>query len=107
MATKLDNTNPKNINSKMTLNKEIKYGLTFGQILSALTLFGAIMLAWVNVNQDITANKVRIEALERGRIDNATNIGKLFDLIESSRKETKSDFKDVIGRLDEIQKTVK
>ena len=34
----------------MVLHKETKFGLTFGQVISLLTLVGAILTVWISLN---------------------------------------------------------
>lgn len=81
---------------KHMLQKETKYGLTFGQILSLLSVIGAIILAWVSINVRIAQAEVRIEELEKGRVQNATSI-------ETMRKENREDHQAIIIKLDQIQ----
>ena len=84
----------------MTLREQTRSGLTFGQILSILVLIGSMFAAWLQVNERVTANEIRIQGLEAGRMQNVTNISKLFDVIESSRKENKADFKEILDKLE-------
>jgi len=72
-----------------------KLGLTFGQLLSVIGLFGGMITVWVSVNVRIAATEIRIEQLEKGRIQNAVNI-------ETFRKENREDFTRVLDKLDAI-----
>ena len=49
---------------QMALNQDTKYGLTFGQILSLLTVIGAIFMVWLSLNIRVAQSEVRIEELE-------------------------------------------
>ena len=91
----------------MKLASETKYGLTFGQIISLLTMFGVLVVAWVNINIRITeiqgqaiADRVRIEQLEQGRQANASKI-------EIVRTENRDDHKAITVKLDEVLKELR
>ena len=49
----------------MTLNKPTPSGLTFGQIISLISLVALGFAAWVNLTNKTTENTARIVALER------------------------------------------
>jgi hypothetical protein len=75
--------------------REQKIGLTFAQILSLIGVCAMVMAAWISLNVKIAENTVRIEVLERGRVENANNI-------EKSRVENKTDHQYIIEKLDEL-----
>jgi uncharacterized protein YgfB (UPF0149 family) len=79
----------------MTLNRETKYGLTFGQMLSLITVFGAIVAVWINMNIRVTQTEIRIENLEKGRIENSNNILRLY-------QDNREDHKQLGEKLDKI-----
>jgi predicted sulfurtransferase len=79
----------------MVLRSETKVGLTFGQILSLIGVFGAILLAWVTINVRIAQAEVRIETLEKGRLQNAENI-------ERIRSENREDHQKIMEKLDRL-----
>lgn len=79
----------------MTLKQQTSVGLTFGQILSVIALVGGMFAAWININMRITASEVKIEQLEKGRVQNAINI-------ETIRIENRDDHKEMIKKLDEL-----
>ena len=78
---------------KMTLKQQTQIGLTFGQIISIIGLVGAMMLVWSDLNVKIANNEVKIEQLEKGRVQNAINI-------ETTRIENRDDHKEMIRKLD-------
>lgn len=91
----------------MKLASETKYGLTFGQIISLLSMFGVLVVAWVNINIRITeiqgqanSDRVRIEQLEQGRQANASKI-------EIVRTENREDHKAITVKLDEVLKELR
>ena len=81
----------------MVLQKETKYGLTFGQILSLLTVIGGIIVAWISFNVRIAQAEVRIQVLERQFEATAKSI-------EQIRIENREDHRELIFKLDELMK---
>lgn len=79
----------------MTLSTHTKYGLTFGQILSVLTLFGGIITVWVSLNVRIAQAEIKIQQLEQGRIENANNILRIHN-------ENREDHREMIKKLDDV-----
>jgi hypothetical protein len=79
----------------MVLHKESKLGLTFGQLLSVITVLGGIIAAYVTINIRITAAEVRIQELEKGRETNARNI-------EQIRIENREDHLLILDKLDRL-----
>lgn len=82
------------------LQRETRLGLTFGQILSILTVLGSVLLAWVSINVRIAQAEVRIEELEKGRVTNSQNI-------ERIRLENREDHQRIIDKLDDLQNEFK
>lgn len=80
---------------QMALQKETKLGLTYGQILTTLTLISGIFLAWQTINVRIATAEIRIAELEHGRITNAQNI-------ERIRVENRDDHQIISDKLDKI-----
>lgn len=76
-----------------------KIGLTFGQIMSILTLIGGLIIAWVNLNVRIEQHDGRISKLEEGKVTNAQNIEKV-------RTENREDHQMINNKLDEIIKEI-
>ena len=74
---------------------ENKIGLTFSQILSLITVAGMLVVAWISLNERITENAVRIEGLEKGRIENALKIKELSS-------ENKGDHQLILNKLDDL-----
>ena len=83
----------------MVLSKETKIGLTFGQIISVITIIGGILISWVSINVRIAQAEVRIEELEKGRLTNALNIEKI-------RLENREDHQRIIDKLDDMMKNI-
>lgn len=81
--------------NEMVLQKESKLGLTFGQILSVLTIIGGILISWVAINVRIAQAEVRIEELEKGRLTNSQNI-------EQMRRENRDDHLMLMEKLDQM-----
>lgn len=79
----------------MSLKNQTELGLTFGQILSVTGILAIMLSAWININVRMATGEVRIEQLEKGRIQNAITI-------ESMRIENKKDFKDISDKLDQL-----
>ena len=79
------------------LQKETKYGLTFGQILSLLTVIGGIIVAWVSLNVRIAQAEVRIQVLEQ-------QFESTLHTIETIRIENREDHRVLINKLDELMK---
>ena len=80
------------------LQKETKYGLTFGQILSLLTVIGGILVAWVSLNVRIAQAEIRIKALEYG-------FEKSLQTVETIRQENREDHRELMLKLDDIART--
>jgi hypothetical protein len=81
----------------MVLQKETKAGLTFGQILSLLTVIGGMMVAWISLNVRIAQAEVRIQNLEHG-------FEQTLKSVETIRLENRSDHFIMMEKLDEIMK---
>ncbi len=81
----------------MVLHKETKFGLTFGQVLSLLTVIGGIIVAWISLNVRIAQAEVRIQVLERQFEAAAKSI-------EQIRIENREDHRELIFKLDELMK---
>jgi hypothetical protein len=79
------------------LQKETKYGLTFGQILSLLAVFGGILTVWVSLNVRIAQAEVRIESLENGYRET-------IKTVETVRSENREDHRELMKKLDELMK---
>ena len=79
----------------MVLHKETKFGLTFGQMLSVLTIIGGIMISWVAINVRIAQAEIRIDELEKGRITNSQNI-------EQMRRENRDDHLQLMDKIDQL-----
>lgn len=80
---------------QMALNQETKYGLTFGQILSLIAVVGSIFMVWLSLNIRVAQAEVRIEELEKGRIENARSIQQLY-------QDNREDHKEMINKLDRL-----
>jgi len=81
----------------MVLHKETKFGLTFGQVISLLTVIGGIIVAWISLNVRIAQAEVRIQVLER-------QIEATAKSIEQIRIENREDHRELIFKLDELMK---
>jgi len=81
----------------MVLQKETKYGLTFGQIISLLTLVGAILTVWISLNVRMAQAEIRIESLEY-------NFQQTIKSVEMIRTENREDHRVLMDKLDEIMK---
>ena len=80
------------------LQKETKYGLTFGQILSLLTVVSGILVAWVSLNVRIAQAEMRIKALEYG-------FEKSLQRVETIRQENREDHRELMLKLEDIART--
>lgn len=79
----------------MVLQKDTRLGLTFGQMLSVLTIIGGILISWVAINVRIAQAEVRIEELEKGRMTNSQNI-------EQMRRENRDDHLQLMEKIDQL-----
>lgn len=79
----------------MTLSNSTRVGLTFGQILSLIGIIGSIFMVWLSLNVRLAQAEIRIEQLEKGRMENAQNI-------ETIRKENREDHQKMMEKLDEL-----
>ena len=79
----------------MVLQKETKYGLTFGQILSLLTVIGGIIVAWVSLNVRIAQAEIRIKSLE-------SNFEQTLKSVETIRLENREDHQVLLEKIDEL-----
>lgn len=79
----------------MVLQKETKYGLTFGQILSLLTVIGGIIVAWVSLNVRIAQAEIRIKSLE-------SNFEQTLKSVETIRLENREDHRMLLEKIDEL-----
>lgn len=87
---------------KMTLSRETKLGMTFGQVIAItsvlIVLFGVGLQANIRMSRieiDQNAATLRIEQLEKGRLQNADNI-------ETIRKENREDHQEIIRKIDAL-----
>jgi len=81
----------------MGLHKETKFGLTFGQVISLLTLVGAILTVWISLNVRMAQAEIRIESLEY-------NFQQTIKSVEMIRTENREDHRVLMDKLDEIMK---
>lgn len=81
----------------MVLQRETKYGLTFGQILSLLAVIGGILTVWVSLNVRMAQAEIRIESLEY-------NFQQTIKSVEMIRTENREDHRVLMDKLDEIMK---
>jgi hypothetical protein len=81
----------------MVLHKETKFGLTFGQVISLLTLVGAILTVWISLNVRMAQAEIRIESLEY-------NFQQTIKSVEMNRTENREDHRVLMDKLDEIMK---
>jgi len=79
----------------MTLNRETKFGMTFGQLLSVIGLIFGMIAAWVAINVRIATAETRIEQLESGRQENARNIQQLY-------QDNREDHREMMNKLDKV-----
>lgn len=79
----------------MVLQKETKYGLTFGHILSLLTVIGGIIVAWVSLNVRIAQAEIRIKSLE-------SNFEQTLKSVETIRLENREDHRVLLEKIDEL-----
>lgn len=68
----------------MIKNSETKLGLTFGQVISVLTIIAAIFMAYQTMSVRLATAEIRINKLEQ------------------SQQENREDHKLIIEKLDEI-----
>ena len=81
----------------MVLHKETKFGLTFGQVISLLTLVGAILTVWISLNVRMAQAEIRIESLEY-------NFQQTIKSVEMIRTENREDHRVLMDKLDELMK---
>ena len=81
----------------MVLHKETKFRLTFGQVISLLTLVGAILTVWISLNVRMAQAEIRIESLEY-------NFQQTIKSVEMNRTENREDHRVLMDKLDEIMK---
>ena len=81
----------------MVLQRETKYGLTFGQIISLLALIGGIITVWVSLNVRMAQAEIRIESLEY-------NFQQTIKSVEMIRTENREDHRVLMDKLDDIMK---
>lgn len=79
----------------MALKNQTELGLTFGQIISVLSLLLAMGYSWVTLSERMAKNEQDLMHLEKGRIQNATSI-------ETIRRETKQDLQNISDKLDKL-----
>ena len=79
----------------MVLKTPTRVGLTFGQIITSLSFIGGLITVYVSINVRIASLEVQVEALEKGRIINASNI-------ETIRIENRQDHKEIMIKLDKL-----
>lgn len=79
----------------MVLHKETKFRLTFGQVISLLTLVGAILTVWISLNVRMAQAEIRIESLEY-------NFQQTIKSVEMIRTENREDHRVLMDKLDEI-----
>ena len=81
----------------MVLQRDTKFGLTFGQVISLLTLVGAILTVWISLNVRMAQAEIRIESLEY-------NFQQTIKSVEMNRTENREDHRVLMDKLDEIMK---
>lgn len=79
----------------MVLHKETKFGLTFGQVISLLTLVGAILTVWISLNVRMAQAEIRIESLEY-------NFQQTLKSVETIRLENREDHRVILEKIDEL-----
>lgn len=84
----------------MVLQTPTRVGLTFGQIITSLAFIGGLITAYVSLNVRIASLEIQVQALEKGRITNATNI-------ETIRTENRQDHKEIMQKLDKLIEEIK
>lgn len=69
--------------------------MTFGQILSLLTVIGGIIVAWVSLNVRIAQAEIRIKSLE-------SNFEQTLKSVETIRLENREDHRVLLEKIDEL-----
>ena len=77
----------------MALKDQSIIGLTFGQIISIIVLFGGLLATYTDVNVKIANIQVRTEKLEQSRSEEK-------QLIETNRTENREALQKIEDKLD-------
>jgi hypothetical protein len=92
------------------LRKHTGLGMTWGQMISIVGLFGAIVTAWVSINVTIAQQKtvneqqeIRIQLLEQGRQQNAASIQQLRVEMQEALRQLSQENRDDHLRIMEKQ----
>ena len=92
------------------LRKHTGLGMTWGQMISIVGLFGAIVTAWVSINVQIAQQKtvneqqeIRIQLLEQGRQQNAASIQQLRVEMQEALRQLSQENRDDHLRIMEKQ----
>lgn len=79
----------------MELNAQTKIGLTFGQILSLVSVTGMFVLGYANLEQKISDNANRISEITR-------NYQQIYVSAETNRKENREEHAVLMAKIDQI-----
>jgi hypothetical protein len=66
----------------MDLKGESKIGLTFGQVISVLTIIAAIFMAYQSMSVRLVAAEIRITKLEQNQLENRDDHQKILDKLD-------------------------
>ena len=77
----------------MILTEQTKIGMTIGKLIGFVGIFATVFTIWMNVNVKLTEMEIRIQELEKGRLQNANNI-------ETIRRENREDHATIMQKLD-------
>lgn len=75
------------------LLQETLIGLTFGQVMAVLTLFGGIVGVWIQMNVRMKAVEVKVKQLEDLRKEDIAHMEKI-------RQENREDHLQIMQKLD-------
>lgn len=77
------------------MNKETRFGLTYGQILSTISLLVVIIVGYGSLQSRLTELETRIEQNEKMRIENTNSILRLY-------QENREDHGKIMEKLDKV-----
>ena len=87
----------------MVLKQETRWGITWGQAVSLLTMAGALVTVYVQLEARIAALEIQVTQLEKGRQANVEAIQRFQDIHREDIKIINEKLDKIIYRISEHQ----
>lgn len=84
----------------MMLNRETKFGLTFGQLIAVLGIMGGILTAYIDLN-------IKVATLDEKSKFTEQRVNKIESSTEVVRQENRQDHQRIEAKMDKIIENLK